>query len=184
MDHATIAEVAERIYVIMPYSPDIQLMAVTLNIQSQITDIVFTFLKGYSDAKAAPLMCAGLIGYRSYCMAMAEQDIESLGIFGFGAAAHIITQVAVHMRKKVMHLPVQVTSQLRTLLAGWEQSGLEILQIAHQRTRCCHRFCSHRIACARSSWLNCQRGDGCLRRHPYDRYPLLCLQASLGGEDH
>lgn len=61
----------------------------------------FHIPKGYSDAKAAPLMCAGLIGYRSYRMAMAEQDIESLGIFGFGAAAHIITQVAVYMRKKV-----------------------------------------------------------------------------------
>jgi alcohol dehydrogenase, propanol-preferring len=61
----------------------------------------FHIPEGYSDEKAAPLMCAGLIGYRSYRMAMAEQDIESLGIFGFGAAAHIITQVAVYMRKKV-----------------------------------------------------------------------------------
>jgi len=61
----------------------------------------FHIPEGYSDAKAAPLMCAGLIGYRSYRMAMAEQDIKRLGIFGFGAAAHIITQVAVYMRKKV-----------------------------------------------------------------------------------
>jgi propanol-preferring alcohol dehydrogenase len=46
---------------------------------------------GYSDAHAAPLLCAGLIGYRAYRMA---GDGERLGIYGFGAAAHIITQVA------------------------------------------------------------------------------------------
>ncbi len=45
----------------------------------------------YSDAHAAPLLCAGLIGYRAYRMA---GDGERLGIYGFGAAAHIITQVA------------------------------------------------------------------------------------------
>jgi len=42
---------------------------------------------------AAPLMCAGLIGYRSY--KMCGSNIKKLGIYGFGAAAHIITQIAV-----------------------------------------------------------------------------------------
>ncbi|RPJ86719.1 MAG: zinc-binding alcohol dehydrogenase family protein [Acidobacteria bacterium] len=46
----------------------------------------------FSDSEAAPLLCAGLIGYRSY--RMAGQGIR-LGIYGFGAAAHIITQIAV-----------------------------------------------------------------------------------------
>ncbi|MBW2713510.1 MAG: alcohol dehydrogenase catalytic domain-containing protein, partial [Deltaproteobacteria bacterium] len=45
----------------------------------------------YSDAEAAPLLCAGLIGYRSYRMA---GEGKRLGIYGFGAAAHIIAQVA------------------------------------------------------------------------------------------
>lgn len=45
----------------------------------------------YDDAEAAPLLCAGLIGYRSLCMA---GEAERLGIYGFGAAAHIVTQVA------------------------------------------------------------------------------------------
>ena len=52
----------------------------------------------YSDAEAAPLMCAGLIGYRS--LAMAGQG-ERLGIYGFGAAAHIVAQVARHRGQKV-----------------------------------------------------------------------------------
>ncbi len=45
-----------------------------------------------SDAEMAPLLCAGLIGYRS--LAMAGEDSHRLGIYGFGAAAHIVTQVA------------------------------------------------------------------------------------------
>ncbi|MDR3575572.1 MAG: zinc-dependent alcohol dehydrogenase family protein [Anaerolineaceae bacterium] len=53
----------------------------------------------YSDAEAAPLMCAGLIGYRSY--RMIGEGVEKLGIYGFGAAAHIIAQIAIHQEKKV-----------------------------------------------------------------------------------
>ncbi len=45
----------------------------------------------YSDAEAAPLLCAGLIGYRCYKLA---RDSRNLGIYGFGAAAHIVAQVA------------------------------------------------------------------------------------------
>jgi propanol-preferring alcohol dehydrogenase len=52
----------------------------------------------YSDAEAAPLFCAGLIGYRSYRMA---GEGRRLGIYGFGAAAHIIAQVARHDGREV-----------------------------------------------------------------------------------
>ena len=54
--------------------------------------------ESYSDAAAAPLLCAGLIGYRSLVRA---GDAERLGIYGFGAAAHIIAQVAVHQGRSV-----------------------------------------------------------------------------------
>lgn len=53
----------------------------------------------YTDAEAAPLLCAGLIGYRS--LRMCGGDIENLGIYGFGAAAHIVAQVARHQGRKV-----------------------------------------------------------------------------------
>lgn len=59
----------------------------------------FPLPPSYSDAEAAPLLCAGLIGYRSYRMAAAAG--KHLGIYGFGAAAHITIQVAVHQGKKV-----------------------------------------------------------------------------------
>jgi propanol-preferring alcohol dehydrogenase len=51
----------------------------------------FAIPERYSDIEAAPLLCAGLIGYRAL---RAAGDAKRLGIYGFGAAAHIITQVA------------------------------------------------------------------------------------------
>ena len=51
----------------------------------------FSLPNEYPDAEAAPLLCAGLIGYRSL---VAAGDARRLGIYGFGAAAHIIAQVA------------------------------------------------------------------------------------------
>ena len=53
----------------------------------------FPIPDGYPDVQAAPLLCAGLIGYRSYRMA---GDGARLGFYGFGAAAHILCQVARH----------------------------------------------------------------------------------------
>ena len=62
-------------------------------------DYCFRIPEYYSDAQAAPLLCAGLIGYRTYKMAGTIN--EHLGIYGFGAAAHIVAQIAVHQGKKV-----------------------------------------------------------------------------------
>jgi propanol-preferring alcohol dehydrogenase len=58
----------------------------------------FPIPDAYTDEEAAPLLCAGLIGYRSLRKA---GDARSLGLYGFGAAAHIVTQVARHERRKV-----------------------------------------------------------------------------------
>jgi alcohol dehydrogenase, propanol-preferring len=53
---------------------------------------------GYGDAEAAPLLCAGLIGHRSL---VAAGDARRVGIYGFGAAAHIVCQVAVWQGREV-----------------------------------------------------------------------------------
>jgi propanol-preferring alcohol dehydrogenase len=58
----------------------------------------FPIPDAYSDAHAAPLLCAGLIGYR--CLVKAG-DAKRLGIYGFGAAAHIICQIARHQGREV-----------------------------------------------------------------------------------
>jgi propanol-preferring alcohol dehydrogenase len=58
----------------------------------------FPIAGSYADHEAAPLLCAGLIGYRSLRMA---GEGERLGIYGFGAAAHIVTQVARHQGRQI-----------------------------------------------------------------------------------
>ena len=52
----------------------------------------------YPDSQVAPLLCAGLIGYRAYQMV---GSAERIGFYGFGAAAHILTQVATHQERRV-----------------------------------------------------------------------------------
>jgi len=65
-----------------------------------VSDESFTFSipEGYSPLEAAPLLCAGLIGYRSYSFV---RDQRLIGLYGFGAAAHIIAQVALFEKKEV-----------------------------------------------------------------------------------
>ena len=58
----------------------------------------FPIPDGYSDEQAAPLLCAGLIGYRSLRLA---GDGERVGLYGFGASAHIVCQVAVAQGRRV-----------------------------------------------------------------------------------
>jgi propanol-preferring alcohol dehydrogenase len=58
----------------------------------------FAIPAGFDDIAAAPLMCAGLIGYRTLRLA---GDGERIGIYGFGAAAHIIAQVARHQGRRI-----------------------------------------------------------------------------------
>jgi propanol-preferring alcohol dehydrogenase len=55
--------------------------------------------ESYSDVDAAPLLCAGLIGYRAY---RAAGDGRTLGLYGFGAAAHLLAQVAAHDGRQVL----------------------------------------------------------------------------------
>jgi len=58
----------------------------------------FPIPEGYPDLQAAPLLCAGLIGYRSLRL---TGDAERLGLYGFGASAHLVIQVARHQGRRV-----------------------------------------------------------------------------------
>ena len=63
---------------------------------------VFRLPERYSDEEAAPLLCAGLIGWRAYAMALAMAgDARRIGLYGFGAAAHLVAQVAVYQGQEV-----------------------------------------------------------------------------------
>ncbi len=80
----------------------------------------FPIPPGYPDLQAAPLLCAGLIGYRALRLA---GDAPRLGLYGFGAAAHIVAQVAAHGGQEVFALtrPGDVAAQAfaRSLGVTW-----------------------------------------------------------------
>jgi alcohol dehydrogenase, propanol-preferring len=75
---------------------------------------------GYGDVQAAPLLCAGLIGYRALRLA---GDADVLGLYGFGASAHIIAQVARHEGRRVFAFTrpgdTETQSFARTLGVEW-----------------------------------------------------------------
>jgi propanol-preferring alcohol dehydrogenase len=87
----------------------------------------FPIPDGYGDHEAAPLLCAGLIGYRAL---RAAGDAGRLGIYGFGAAAHIVTQVARHEGRRVFALtrPGDSAAQgfARELGAAWSGPSNEM----------------------------------------------------------
>src|SRR6266487_4499442 len=58
----------------------------------------FPLPAGFSDLDAAPLLCAGLIGYRALRFA---EGAETLGLYGFGSSAHIVAQVARHQGRRI-----------------------------------------------------------------------------------
>jgi propanol-preferring alcohol dehydrogenase len=87
----------------------------------------FPIPQKYSDAEAAPLLCAGLIGYRALSK---TGDAKKVGIYGFGAAAHIITQVARFQRREIYAFtrPCDEAGQqfARSVGAVWAGSSTEL----------------------------------------------------------
>jgi propanol-preferring alcohol dehydrogenase len=85
----------------------------------------FPIPEGYPDLQAAPLLCAGLIGYRSLRM---TGDAERLGLYGFGAAAHIVCQVALYQGRRVFAFTraddEEAQSFARELGAEWAGDSL------------------------------------------------------------
>jgi len=86
----------------------------------------FPIPEGYPDLQAAPLLCAGLIGYRALTL---TGNAERLGLYGFGAAAHIICQVARWQGRRIFAFtrPGDTSSQdfARSLGAEWAGESFE-----------------------------------------------------------
>ena len=89
-----------------------------------VADAAYTFPipDGYSDAEAAPLLCAGLIGYRAL---RAAGEADRLGLYGFGAAAHIVVQVARQQGRRVFAFtrPGDAAAQAFARALGAEWTG-------------------------------------------------------------
>jgi alcohol dehydrogenase, propanol-preferring len=81
---------------------------------------------GYPDVQAAPLLCAGLIGFRALRLV---GEAERIGLYGFGASAHILCQLAVHQGRRVLVFTREGDGQgqefARSLGASWAGSSTE-----------------------------------------------------------
>ena len=101
----------------------------------------------YDDVAAAPLLCAGLIGYRAYRMA---GEARRLGIYGFGAAGHLIAQVALAQGRQVYAFsrPGDTAGQALARAAGRSVGGRQRRDAA-RGPRCGAYLCAGRGAGAR-----------------------------------
>src|SRR5690606_15628667 len=105
-------------------SPTTEIYPLSLHDALPISDVRYCFElpDAFDDAHAAPLLCAGLIGYRSWRFA---KDARRLGIYGFGAAAHIVAQIARSQGQEVYAFtrPGDVAAQQFALSLGARWAG-------------------------------------------------------------
>lgn len=87
-------------------------------------DFAYALPENFSDANIAPLLCAGVIGYRALRLSEIQRG-EMLGLFGFGASAHIVLQIARFWNKRVLVFTRSAAHQqhARTLGAEWVGSA-------------------------------------------------------------
>ena len=139
----------------------------------------FPLPASYSDADVAPLLCAGLIGYRTYRLAGEHKD--RLGIYGFGSAAHIIAQVASHQGHKVYAFtrPGDTETQAfaRELGAVWAGGSDEL---PPEELDAALIFAPVGPLIVAALKATARGGDRRQRRHPHERHPGLPLPAAVG----
>lgn len=91
----------------------------------------FSLPEGYDDLQAAPLLCAGLIGYRAYRLL---ESASSIGLYGFGAAAHILVQLARHRGQDIYAFTrqgdLEAQAFARELGASWAGDSLQESPVA------------------------------------------------------
>ncbi len=138
----------------------------------------FAIPDSYTDAEAAPLLCAGLIGYRSLRMA---GDARRLGLYGFGAAAHIIAQVARWQGREVYAFTSPGDTRgarLRTRTGGHlgERFGSAATRTAGCRD---HLRAGGGPGAGGTARCRARRQSG-LRRHPHESDPELPLRHTVG----
>ena len=133
----------------------------------------------YSDVEAAPLMCAGLIGYRTLRMA---GDARLIGIYGFGAAAHIIAQVIRHQGRRFFAFTrtgdQEAQDFARQLGAEWAGDSTMAPPGASRRGV---DFRARRCIGAGGIGRDKKGRDCRQRRHPYERHPVVSVPAPVGG---
>ena len=138
----------------------------------------FKLPDAYGDAEAAPLLCAGLIGYRSYRM---TGDPGRLGLYGFGAAAHIIAQVAVQETREVYAFtsPGDTAAQQFAMSLGAVWAGSSTEPPPRPLDAAIIFAPVGALVPEALSRVGPGRGRG-LRRNPHERHPVVPVRAFYG----
>ena len=126
---------------------------------------VFPLGEGDDDIAIAPLLCAGLIGWRSLVMA---GNAERLGIYGFGAAGHIVAQIARWQGRVVFGSHAQATPLPRILPGSWVRFGPAVGPVAGCPARRRHHLCPRRRIGPRCAPRGAQGRQCGLRRNPHE----------------
>jgi len=136
----------------------------------------------YNDVEVAPLLCAGLIGYRSY---RKIGDARRLGIYGFGNAAHLIAQIALYEGRDlfVFTRPGDHATQQNAKALGAKWAGGSD-EMPPEKPRRCDYLRVGRSARACRAARAVQRRHCNLRRDSHERYPFISLWRSLGRTCH
>ena len=138
----------------------------------------FALPAALDDFHAAPLLCAGLIGYRALRMA---GDARRLGIYGFGAAAHVIAQVALWQGRAVYACtrPGDLAGQAFARSAGL-RLGRGLDAAATRTARCRADLRPRWRAGARGAAGNAQGRRRHLCRHPHERHSRVSVSLAVG----
>ena len=138
----------------------------------------FPLPDGMTDLEVAPLLCGGLIGHRALRLA---GDGERLGLYGFGAAAHIVCQVAVHEGRRVFAFTRAEDEAAQALARslGAEWAGDALAPGARAARRGDHLRAGRSARPRRAARERAGRHDR-VRRHPHVRHPLLPLRDCCG----
>jgi propanol-preferring alcohol dehydrogenase len=126
----------------------------------------------------APLLCAGLIGWRSLKRA---GEGKRIGIYGFGAAAHIITQVALWEGRQVFAFTRAGDKTAQEFALSLGELGRELGGKGSRVARFGNHLCSGGRAGASRAAERSQGRPRRVRRHPHERHPKHALQAPLVG---
>ena len=148
-----------------------------------IADAAYAFpLDGFHDPVAtAPLLCAGLIGWRSLRFA---GDGHRVGLYGFGAAAHILTQVCRWQGRDVYAFTRPGDSKAQnlalTLGAKWVASSNDV---PPELLDAAIIFAPAGHLGPTGAELRSEGGYCCLWRNPHERHSPICLSSTLGGAE-
>ena len=163
-----------------PASPATRSTAATPSTPWPTQRYCFRLPDGYDDAEAAPLLCAGLIGYR--VVSHGGRGVERLGIYGFGAAAHIVAQVAVHQGARSSPSRARRRRRRRRSRAGWARSGPAIRRPCRPEPLDAAIIFAPVGALVPAALRAVAQGRRRrLRRHPHERHPVASPTHSCGG---